>query len=65
MGRGIFREKPHLVRWEITYREKYNGGLGIRKLPILNKVFLPLSFPIKKKILNKVFLDKWIWRYTL
>ena len=49
MGRGIFREKPHLVRWEITYREKYNGGLGIRKLPILNKVFLPLSFPIKKK----------------
>ena len=49
MGRGIFREKPHLVRWEITCREKYNGGLGIRKLPILNKVFLPLSFPIKKK----------------
>ncbi|RVW76702.1 putative ribonuclease H protein [Vitis vinifera] len=40
--------KIHLVNWEVVCTDKEKGGLGLRKLAML----------------NKAFLSKWIWRYT-
>ena len=36
-GGGNMEGKTHLVNWEVVCTDKAKGGLGIRKLALLNK----------------------------
>ena len=37
---GNLERKVHLVNWEVVCAEKEKGGLGLRKLVLLNKALL-------------------------
>ncbi|RVW88888.1 putative ribonuclease H protein [Vitis vinifera] len=47
-GGGNMERKIHLVKWEIVCGDKERGGLGLRKLGLL----------------NRALLGKWIWRFA-
>ena len=39
-GGGNLERKVHLVNWEVVCVDKNKGGLGLRKLALLNKASL-------------------------
>ena len=48
MGGGHLEGKVHLVKWDVVCTEKFNGGLGLRRIATL----------------NRALLGKWIWRFA-
>nr|CAN73158.1 hypothetical protein VITISV_017219 [Vitis vinifera] len=47
-GGGALERKPHLVNWDTVCMDKRKGGLGVRRLSIL----------------NRALLCKWNWRFA-
>ncbi|RVW91675.1 LINE-1 reverse transcriptase-like [Vitis vinifera] len=39
-GGGALEKKPHLVKWDTVCLDKSKGGLGVRRLSILNRALL-------------------------
>ncbi|RVX19039.1 Transposon TX1 uncharacterized 149 kDa protein [Vitis vinifera] len=48
-GGGALERKPHLVNWDTVCMDKRKGGLGVRRLSIL----------------NRALLCKWNWRFAI
>lgn len=48
-GEGNFERKSHLVKWPTVCSNKIKGGLGVRRLALL----------------NKALISKWIWRFAM
>ncbi|RVX20512.1 Transposon TX1 uncharacterized 149 kDa protein [Vitis vinifera] len=49
VGGGALERKPHLVNWDTVCMDKRKGGLGVRRLSIL----------------NRALLCKWNWRFAI
>ncbi|RVW46561.1 LINE-1 reverse transcriptase-like [Vitis vinifera] len=60
-GGGRMERKIHLINWEVVCTQKENGGLGIRKIDLLNKALLTreaFGVGVWKEILKEA---NWCW----
>ncbi|RVW30880.1 putative ribonuclease H protein [Vitis vinifera] len=63
-GGGNMEGKIHLVKWEVVCTDKDKGGLGLRKLAMLNKALLGKWIRRPKKSNGAVGVGVWkeIWK---
>ncbi|RVW43900.1 putative mitochondrial protein [Vitis vinifera] len=58
VGRRKYGGKAHLVNWEVVCTDKAKGGLGIRKLALLNKHYLASGYGGKGNTI-RFWTDVW------
>ena len=60
-GGSNLEKKAHLVNWEVVCADKEKGGLGLRKLALLNKALLGNGYG-DLLVSRRIFGSRCLWR---